>query len=318
MSDLTDAVRAEIQSLRKGRGLPAAALDERRVPRLWELATGQSGSCTPDRQCLVTEINACAAELADDLRTAILASLGTATQTRNMPRLTDRIEWLASQLGRSYRVALRRVDLAEELLAEEVARELRRRRGQAANVPNGWYLEEFRTLLRLDTPTPEAHERRRIVAARDDLREVMAWLDVPRESDQRRPSLEAEVTYGGRLVRREQPSDSRFQFIVRLPSPLLAGDAHEYGLVLRIPKGQPMKPHYVFTPEHPCQAFELQVRFAQDSFPRWVRRVEGETVRMFDYPRPADDLLVPDGAGEVQVRFRNPTLYLGYGIQWGW
>ena len=42
---------------------------------------------------------------------------------------------------------------------------------------NGWYLAEIRALLRLDTPQPESHERRRIVSTRADLREVMAWVD---------------------------------------------------------------------------------------------------------------------------------------------
>src|SRR5262249_5406238 len=155
---------------------------------------------------------------------------------------------------------------AELLLAEEIAGELERRRGRSA--PGGWYLEELRTLLRLDTPTPEAHEHRRITVTRDGLAEVMAWLDVPREAEDRPTGLSVEVSYGGRLVRTEQPGRDRFHVMVRLPAPLRTGDRHEYGLVLRMPVGQPMRPHYIFTPECRCADFDLRVRFAPDRLPR--------------------------------------------------
>ena len=76
------------------------------------------------------------------------------------------------------------------------------------------------------------------------------------------------------------------------------------------------QPHYIFTPEYQCNAFDLTVRFDLDHPPSWVREVRGETVRTFDTPRPRTENLVPDGAGEVHVRFENPTKYLGYGLQW--
>jgi hypothetical protein len=160
------------------------------------------------------------------------------------------------------------VDVAERLLAEEIGHELRRRGGRADGAPHGWYLAEFRTVLLLDTPTPEAHEHRRIVATRDGLQEVMAWLDVPRDPDQFRPRLEVEVAHGGRLVRREQPSPHRFQFLVQLPASLCSGRAHEYGLVVRVPVGEPMRPHYIFTPECMCRAFALRVRCPVERKPR--------------------------------------------------
>jgi hypothetical protein len=235
-----------------------------------------------------------------------------------MPLFKDRMSWLSAQLRCSYRVALRRVDLAERLLAEEITRELLRRRGRTANAPCGWYLEEFRTVLRLETPSPEAHEHRRVVASADDLREVMASLDVPRDADQPRTDLAAEILYGGQLVRRERPTDSRFQYMVQLPKPLRTGEAHEYGLLLRVPSHESMRPHYVFTPELRCDRFELRVRFPAGRRPRWVRRVEGETVRTFDAARHGNDLLLLDGAGELHVQFRNLTMYLGYGVQWAW
>jgi hypothetical protein len=201
-------------------------------------------------------------------------------------------------------------------LAEEVAKELLRRRGRTVTAPNGWYLDESAVMLRLDTPTPESHERRRIVSTRADLAEVMAWLDVPRDPGQPRMKLEAEIVYGGRLLRREEPARSRFQFYVQLPKPLQPGETHEYEMILRVPRGDQMQPHYVVTPECHYNLFDLRVRFDPDHLPAWVRRIDGETVRMFADAAPSPDLVTLNALGEAHVHFENPTMYLGYGLQW--
>jgi hypothetical protein len=314
---LTELIAAEVRSLRKGRGLQASDLDSRLGPYLRELATGASElDATARREVLAAEINGCAAQLADDLRIAVMASLGLSAETKQMAHFRKRVEWLADHLSRDYRTALRRIDVGERLLAEEIVRELRRRRGRTASTPVGWYLEEFRTLLRLDTSIPESHEDRRIVATRADVTKVMAWLDVPQTPGQPHPALMAEMRYGGRLVRQEQPSSNRFQFVIELPKPLQPGDTHEYGLILRVPTREQMRPHYIFTPECQCNTFDLRVRFDLNNPPNWVRRVEGETVRIFDATEPSQDSIIPDAAGEVHLRFHNPAMYLGYGVQW--
>lgn len=308
-----ELIVTEIRSLHKGRGIQVHDLDARLGPHLMELAGGNPAT---RRQALAQQLNGCALELTSDLRLAVTASLGLLGQTRQMPYFRERAEWLAGQLGRDYRTALRRIEAAEKLLAEVIAGELQQRRSRAATAPNGWYLGELRTLLRLDTPTPEAHEHRRVVSTRAGLQEVKAWLDIPRSPDQPGPDLSAEVLYGGRLIRREQPSGSRFQFFIQLPAPLEVGEEHEYGLVTRMREGAAMRSHYLVVPECRCDAFNLRIRFHPDRQPGWVRRVDGETVRMFDDAQPKGDLAEPDAAGEVHMEFRNLTMYLGYGIQW--
>lgn len=184
------------------------------------------------------------------------------------------------------------------------------------SAPDGWQLDELRTLVRLDTPTPEAHEHRRITATRSDLTEVMAWMDKPAGPGQSRSAMQVEVLYGGKLERKEQPSSTRFHFVVQLPTPLQPGDQHEYGLLLRVPEGEKMRPHVIFSPECPCSVYDLRVRFGSAERPAWLRRVDGETVRMLDTAEPANNLTL-DEAGEIHLRFNNPTMYLCYGLQWG-
>ncbi|HUJ06760.1 MAG TPA: hypothetical protein VLX31_11685 [Streptosporangiaceae bacterium] len=268
------------------------------------------------RQALASEISALAARLPADLREAILASLGISEPTRNMPRFTDRVVWLAAAADRTYRTALRRIDTAERLLAEEIARELQARRGLPDSDSRGWYLADLYTLFRVDTPTNEVHERRRIVATRDGLAEVLAWMDVPRDDGKPSMALEAEVRYGGRLVRRETPTRSRFHFMVKLPRPLRTGESHEYELILRAPAGDQMRSYYIFTPECRCDNFELRVRFDPEHLPGWTRRVDGEPVRVYEQLRPGAEHVPIDQAGEVHLQFTSPAKNLGYGLQW--
>jgi hypothetical protein len=313
MSGQTELIAAEIQALHKGRGIQAHDLDTRLGPRLRELAGDDPAAF---RRVLTIQLNSCALQLPGDMTVAVTASLGLQGQTSEMPFFRERVDWLASSLGRDSRTALRRISAAERLLAEVIAGELNQRHRRAATAPNGWYLAELHALLRLDAPTPESQERRRIVATQAGLREVKAWLDIPGRPGQPAPGLSAEVLYGGRLVRRESPSGSRVEFFIQLPAPLQVGQEHEYGLVTRVSEGATMRSHYLVTPECRCDALDMRVRFSLDRRPEWVRRIDGETVRTFDIPQPVGDLIKPDAAGEVHQEFTDLTMFLGYGIQW--
>ena len=103
--DLPERVAAELRSLRKGRGLQVGDLDSRLGPLMRELA--DSGDAAARRQALVTEINRCCAQLLSDYRTAIEASLALSAETMQEPFFRERVSWLASQLDRDYRTALR-------------------------------------------------------------------------------------------------------------------------------------------------------------------------------------------------------------------
>jgi hypothetical protein len=325
----TERVVAELRALRKGRGLQTSDLDRRIGRQLRELAAEADvrpagadviragGDVATTRRRLTAELESRANVLSEDFRVAVRASLGLSGQTRQMRLFSDRVSWLALQIGREYRTALRRIEAAEQLLAEEIVLELRRRRSQAVTAPQGWYLDEFRVVLRLDTPAPQSLEHRRIISTRANLQEIMAWVDVPGDGPERRgPRASAEVIYGGRLVKREQPSPGRFQFVVRLPVALQPGDQHEYGLAMHVPQDEPMRPHAIFVPECVCNTFDLTVRFGVTQLPTWIRRVDGEPVRIFDAARPPERGILPDESGEVHARFAHPELNLGYGLQW--
>jgi hypothetical protein len=312
--NLTIRVVEELRGLRKGRGIQVGDLDSRLGSLLRELAGG--GDAADRREALTAALCRCTAQLVADYRTAAEASLALSPETMEEPYFSGRVRWLADKLGREDRTALRQINQAERRLAELIAAELRDRREQVPVAPEGFYVDELRTVLRLDTENLVSEEDRRIVSTRKDLTEVVVLLDLPRGANEPGAELRAEIRYGGRLLHKHQPARNSFAFVLRLPQPLQPGQAHRYGLILHMPRHMLRLPHYLVTPECKYNKFDLRIRFDYERLPVWIRRVEGETVRKFEHAQPAGDMLVPDAAGEVYQEFRDLSLYLGYGIQW--
>jgi hypothetical protein len=60
----------------------------------------------------------------------------------------------------------------------------------------------------------------------------------------------------------------------------------------------------------------MTVRFDPARPPAWVRKVDGEQVRVFDATVPPARPLQLSESGEVRVTFTRLRLNLGYGLQW--
>jgi len=188
----------------------------------------------------------------------------------------------------------------------------------AADGENGWYVESFTALLRLDTAQPEAIEDRVIVATVDGLRELTTSISVPRHPDDSSPAhqLNAELLYGGSLQQSDQPYESYFRNIIALAQPLMLGERHKYRLRLRVPPGQPMAPHYVYMPFHRTDHYELRVRFDPQHLPKKIWRICGTPPVVLYEDHPEGAALTPDRFGEIRVEFDDLRLGLGYGIHW--
>ncbi|WP_018349922.1 helix-turn-helix domain-containing protein [Longispora albida] len=195
--------------------------------------------------------------------------------------------------------------------------EIQLNRAAAEPPESPYHLARLKTVLRLDTPTPEAYELRRVVAGQHGLREVRTALDLPREAGQAELGLAVTVLFGAQLEVVESPRPHRREFVLRLPRPLRAGESAEYCLHLRVAPGEPMRQHYIFTPERRCDQFALRIRFHPGQLPSWVRQVSGEPVRAFDAAQAPAESIAVDAVGEVCADFPKPALHLGYGLQWG-
>jgi hypothetical protein len=309
-------IAAEIQALRKNRAF-SGDVSGKIGPVLLELAGGDTRKAN---EKLGRELRALAGRLTEEMRTAILAALALHEQTRGMTTYSVRKRWLAdTRLGRGDRTAERRIEEAQRLLAQEIAAELERRRGQSDPDDDGWYIDHFSAVFMLDGDAPEAIEHRRIVATRHQLTEITLVLDTPRESGQRRLGLKADVTSGGTLLRAEELSRNRTRYIIRLPHPLQPDQTHEYEMHIRVAADEPMRDYYVFRPERRCDGFDLRVRFDRRRPPRWVRQVTGEDVHVYypyeGVPGPFEQVQV-DATGEARAAFSHPRPHLGYGLQW--
>jgi hypothetical protein len=323
------AIAAEVRALRRGRGL-RGDVTHRIGPALRELAgAGQPGPGAPSgaasdaaqlRERLGAELESLAGRLPGDLRTAVLAALALHPDTRDMRTYEQRREWLAREIDRVARTAERRVDEAQDLLAQEVAAELERRRARPARAAEAeaWYTARFSAVLLLDGEYPEAFERRLIVSNQDGLAELTLAVDVPVDAGRPRLPLRLAVIGGGELVTVEELARTRTRYLIRLPRPLRAGESHEYEVRIGVLPGEPMRDYYVFRPERRCDHFDLRIRFGRR--PAWVRRVCAEDVHAYNSHAgvpPAGQLVSVDPAGEARVSFGELRPHYGFGLQWG-
>jgi hypothetical protein len=187
------------------------------------------------------------------------------------------------------------------------------------DAPDGWYVEHFSALLRMDVPQPEAVENRSIVATVDGLRELATSISVPRGPGDTNEShtLNAELLYGGLLTQREQPYESYFRTFIALPRPLRSGDRHEYQMLFRIPPGQQMATHYVYVPFNRTDSFDLRIRFSADKLPASIWALSGvPPSAIYEPASGGPGLITPDIYGEVRIHFRDLRIGLGYGIRW--
>lgn len=326
------AIVTELKALRKGRGL-RGDVAARTGPLLRELAAGpapradtaagRGSDPAESRRALAGKLAKLAELLPDDLRLAVLAALALHDATGGMPTYEQRREWLAGQIDRVARSAERRVNLAQEQLAQEIAAQLKAQRGAppAAGDAGQWYIERFTALLLLDGDYPEAIERRLIRSNVPGLAELTVALDVPVDAGQPRLPLSIEAVSGGELVITEDTARTRTRYLVRLPHPIGAGEAHEYTARVRVLDERLMRDYYVLRPERRCDHFDLRVRFHRARLPAWVRRVAGEDVYSYytysDVPAPRERVTV-DVSGEATQAFSRLRTHYGYGLQWGW
>jgi hypothetical protein len=337
-------IATEIQALRRGRGLRGDVAG-RIGPLLRELATARlsaaggpaangpaagaeaapaAGSDAAQvRGRLAGRLEELAGRLPEDLRNAILAALALHEATRDMRTYELRREWVARQVERVARTAERRIEEAQDLLAQEIAGELARQRSRPA-VPaeaDRWYIERFSAVFMLDGEIPEAVEHRVIVSNVDGLADLAVALDIPVDAGRPRLPLKLEMIKGGELVLVEEMARTRTRYMIRLPQPLREGESHEYEMRIRVLPGGPMRDYYVFRPERRCDRFDLRVRFDRSRTPAWVRRVTGEDVHSYNtyegVPE-ADELVSVDHTGEATESFSGLRPHYGFGLQWGW
>jgi hypothetical protein len=180
----------------------------------------------------------------------------------------------------------------------------------------GWYVETLRAMLRLDLDPPVLTEERSIVATVDDLDEINLAFSVPHDPAADEYPIDAQLMYGGELVRRQQVSASHASFAMRLPRPLSIGQRHEYGIQFTAAPRHALRPYYVLTPLTKCMHFYVRVRFGERDRPAEVWQLSGLPSRVVDDFTSKDEPKPVDSVGEVFLQFHELEQGLSYGLHW--
>lgn len=305
-----------LKRIRKGLGIRSHDLDARVTAKFRDLLGASGDDVDTMSQKLTRYLEELLARLPKELQDAARHGLNLMEFPFDAS-LTERMDALAQRLHCEARTARRRMDRAFEQMADNAVLGTDAMSGVGFG-GNGWYVESFDVVLRLDRDTPIAYERQRIFVTAPSLEEIVTSLDVPRPAgygpDQVR--LQTDVWFGGLLVGKRKDSTTNFRTAIRLPKRLRKNDRHTLGLIHRIPQGQPMTPRYVCVPYRNCRYFNLVVRFDPDRPPVQVWKHDGAPHSVVVDGEPAGPRLKPDRAFEVREEFSDLIGGLSYGIQW--
>lgn len=305
--------REEIMRLRGRRGVWCADLANVVGEELARRAGLTGAEDTAEtRSRIVGVLTGLAEDLPEDLSLVFLGFLAAHEEARH-PTLAARVEWLSDQLPQyvSTRTLWRWFDRALDRIEAEQGT---RPRSDGGFAPHGWYLASLDTTLDLTGDSPAAIERRRVVSTRDGLDRMVVSSHVPRHDTNRNTphGLLVEVLSGAMSLEPERIGEGYFRHHVRFPRPLAQGEQHELAVRVRIPRGQPMRPEYVFRPLRRCDRFHLCIRFGEGP-PKKVRRVDG-----LPHGTATDHLSsFPPISARLDLAFGPLRPGLGYGAVWG-
>lgn len=168
---------------------------------------------------------------------------------------------------RELRTIRRRADMVVERIAD-LFMELTADNRPAPWLRHPWYTKDLQVCVMLGRPIVEVFEEREIVCEANELSEVdlsVTLISPPGWTGSTEPEdLGIDVFLGGVAQAHRQAASNRFRFVLRPPKPLTRGQQHRFGFRLRVARA--FAPHYVCTPEHPCDRFSLEVQLV-GSFP---------------------------------------------------
>lgn len=307
MSGRAEQLVQELKILRKGRGLLAGKIEDRVGPSLRSACeVDDDDGLVAIRQKVAGRLSELAEHLPEDLRLAALAAFAICAEARQ-PLYQERVQWAARRVDRDPRTVRRRVDEAIDLLAELATGATS---GAAAAPPEArWHTASLSVALVLDQPQPVVYEQRRVVADQDGLKALDLAVSLPSGRDDLSPT----VLFGGTLVDRGMEASDRWGYALELPRPLSRGETWDVAMLFRLASPAALRPHMVCVPRHPCEAFDLRIRFP--GTPE-VMTLDGAFQRDVSDPGYRGRPHAVDAAGEVHMKFRGLMPGLAYGARW--
>jgi hypothetical protein len=241
------------------------------------------------------------------------------------PTLDERVRMLAEQQKYSERTARRLMDRALQTMVAEAEAEAEADAeaeaadpgAGAASAGPGWRVTSLTALFRLDTPTPELYEMRKIVATRD-IAEVTVRLGLPpAPNGQMIGDVTVEALFGVRIAMVERaPERHHYRLVLSLPRVVPADEEHEFWLRVVLPPSQPTWPHYAIVPLNPCDSGTVRVRFSPGRPPAAVWLLDEVPYLDLNDETPGPERIRPDSNGDVTRDFSGLREGYGYGVAW--
>jgi len=295
----------ELKSLRKGRAVLAGRLGDRIGPHLRTMCgIADDDKPVTVRGKVVARLIELAEQLPDDLRLATTAAFALGNEVR-LPLLQDRVQWVAARMDRDARTVRRRMDDAIDHIAELVATAPRALSGD-------WHTERLSVAATLDQPRPELLEQYRVVADRGPVHELVFTSPLAVG----RGCVAVDLLYGGTLHGHHPADHDRHSFTLVLPEPLSRGESHDFAVRFRLRDPRAMRSYLVQASDHPCERFDLRVRFPADQDPPgvWTLRDAPETATF--RPVHHGQQHAVNRSGEIHLRYRQLIPGLVYGATW--
>jgi hypothetical protein len=308
---------ADLKRLRKGFGVQSPDIADR-IGGALRVACGVGNNDGPAAQRLkvISTLTRLTGTLPGELCTLGRVALNL-NPTANI-RYEGRIAKLAADATRDPRTIRRRVDevmsrIADLMLESPAVRQARPRPA----VRHPWHTKDLRVYVMLDLPVVEVIEDRTVICDQESLAEVdlsVTLTPPPSWGGSTDPAeLGVDVHRGGVALPHRQAASNRFRFGLRLPRPLRRGQEHNFAFRLRVSRA--FAPHYVCTPEFPCDRFTLAVRFGR-VVPSRIWLLDGEfPLELTDEWHDRRQLMVDD-TGSAHASFTELTPNRSYGIGW--
>lgn len=312
-SDDVAALFDEFKAIRWGCGVNRVDLIDRVGPVFRKIAGVTEGEAPGSaRKKIIDGLDQLTRRLDYCLRRIARAAFGL--ECRSELGYLDRLDMLERDLHRVTRTLQRHCDKAFRRLAEIAVEDGIPVRGSQYGAP--WRTSALRVTLSLSGRGADVVEFRTIEGNQDAMAEIEHSLTVPPPHRRGRldpATLDLRADSGAEVTRVRAVSASRVVFGLRLAKALAPGDLHEFGIRLHLVE---IAPFYFCTPIHPCDLFELEVRFGSARPASPVRVVDGAMAHEATDPVAASEMMGADRFGAVRHEFHDLRPGNSYGLAW--
>jgi len=302
-----DELVREIRDLHRGRGVQNPTL--RPGPSLQLALHLEPGTPTDEvRRAVMVAWRRAADAMPPDLSTVLLM---VSAITYGNPKVSGRLQHAADLQRLSPRTARRRYDDAVEFLAHSLAAQA----GNTTGTDHGFYLLNFDQIADYSEPSPVRIARRTIRVTAPHLDRIVDTIGFPRW-DAGEPEYRCLV--GCELEETRQLFSGTWEYQLRLPRTLHAGERWEYAVSVRVPTPQCHDPLAAMVATRETHRASVEVWFGENSPVGQVWSLDGVPALAVQDTTPHPPLLAIGEDRRVVCSYENLRPGRAYGVRWHW